>query len=331
MKTFKDIPNRTFIFLFSSHSIVLFPLRTPASWRSAKCTRRVLKVWSHWPNSKLICYSERGAPRLSFGYKFVDLPWKLLKIYPTVHSYFFFSAHCIVLFPLRTSASWRSAKCTRRVLKVWSHWPNSKLICYSERGAPRLSFGYKFVDLPWKLLKIYPTVHSYLFFSAHCIVLFPLRTSASWRSAKCTRRVLKVWSHWPNSKLICYSERGAPRLSFEYKFVDLPWKLLKIYPTVHSYFFFSAHCIVLFPLRTSASWRSAKCTRRVLKVWSHWPNSKLICYSERGAPRLSFGYKFVDLPWKLLKIYPTVHSYLFFYCTLYCTVSTENIGKLKEC
>ena len=171
---------------------------------------------------------------------------------------------------------------------------------------------------------------TFIFFSAHCIVLFPLRTSASWRSAKCTRRVLKVWSHWPNSKLICYSERGAPRLSFDINLSTSSWKNLKIYPTEHSYCF-SAHCIVLFPLRTSASWRSAKCTRRVLKVWSHWPNSKLICYSERGAPRLLFEYKFVDLPWKLLKIYPTVHSYFFFYCTLYCTVSTENIGKLKEC
>ena len=180
-------------------------------------------------------------------------------------------------------------------LRYEAIFPNSKLMCYSERGAPRLLFEYKFVDLPWKLLNIYPTVHSYFFFSSHSIVLFPLRTPASWRSAKCTRRVLKVWSHWPNSKLMCYSERGAPRLLFEFKFFDLPWKPLKIYPTVHSYLFFSAHCIVLFPLRTSASWRSSKCTRRVLKVWSHWPKSKLICYSERGAPRLSFGYKFVGL------------------------------------
>ena len=143
--------------------------------------------------------------------------------------------------------------------------------------------------------------------------------------------LFKVWRNFPHSKLMCYPERGEPRLSFGYKFVGLPWKFLKLYPNVHSYFFFSSHSIVLFPLRTPASWRSAKCTRRVLKVWSHWPNSKLICYPERGTRRLSLGYKFVDLPWKLLKIYPTVHSYLFFYCTLYCTVSTENIGKLKEC
>ena len=163
-------------------------------------------------------------------------------------------------------------------MKAISHIQN--VICYSERGEPRLSFEYKFVGLSWKIIKIYPTEHSYFFFSSHSIVLFPLLTPASWRSAKCTRRVLKVWSHWPNSKLMCYSERGAPRLLFEYKFVDLPWNLLNIYLTVHSYFFFSSHSIVLFP-------------RRVLKVWSHWPKSKLICYSERGAPRLSFGYKFI--------------------------------------
>ena len=77
---------------------------------------------------------------------------------------------------------------------------------------------------------------------------------------------------------------------------------------------FSSHCIVLFPLRTPASWR------RLFKVWRNWPNSKLICYSERGEPRLSFEYKFVGHPWKLLKLYPTVDSYLFFslYAVLYC-------------
>ena len=92
---------------------------------------------------------------------------------------------------------------------------------------------------------------------------------------------------------------------------------------------FSSHCIVLFPLSTPASWRSAKYTRRLFKVWRNWPNSKLLCYSERGEPRLSFEYKFVGHPWKLLKLYPTVHAYLFFF-TLYCIVSTEYTGKLKD-
>ena len=50
----------------------------------------------------------------------------------------------------------------------------------------------------------------------------------------------------------------------------------------------------------------------------------------KGEPKLSFEYKFVGHTWKLLKLYPTVHAYLFFY-TLYCIVSTENTGKLNEC
>ena len=265
------------------------------------------------PNSKLICYSERGEPRLSFWYKFVGLPWKLLKLYPTVHSYLFFSSHCIVLFPMKTQATWRSAKCTRRLFKVWMNWPYSKCICYSEKGEARLSFGYTFVDLPWKLLKLYTTVHLYLFFSSHIIVLFPLRTPTTWRSATCTRRLFKVWRNWPCSKLIGYFEMGESRLSFGYKFVGLPWKLLKLYPTVHSYLFFSLHSIVLFPLRTPTTWRIAKCTRRLFKLWRNLPNSKLICYSKRGEPRLSFGYKFVGLLWKLLKLYTTVHLYLCFF------------------
>ena len=104
----------------------------------------------------------------------------------------------------------------------------------------------------------------------------------------------------------------------------------KNYTQPYMHICFSTHCIALFPLRTQASWRSAKCTRRLFKVWRNWPNSKMICYSERGEPKLSFEYKFVGHTWKLLKLYPTVHAYLFFY-TLYCIVSTENTGKLKEC
>ena len=156
-----------------------------------------------------------------------------------------FSSHCFVLFPLRTPASWRSAKCTRRLFNVWRNWSNSKLICYSERGEPRLSFEYEFVDHPWKLLKLYPTVDSYFFFwSSRCIGLFPLKPPASWRSAKCTRTLFKVWRNWPNSKLICYSERGAPRLSFEYTCVDHPWKLLKLNTTVDSYFLFGLYAVL---------------------------------------------------------------------------------------
>ena len=66
----------------------------------------------------------------------------------------------------------------------------------------------------------YIQVYSHIsFFSLHCIVLFPLRAPASWWSAKCTRRLFKVWRNWQNSKLICYSETGETRLPFEYTFV----------------------------------------------------------------------------------------------------------------
>ena len=37
-------------------------------------------------------------------------------------------------------------------------------------GEPRLSFGYLFVGHPWKALKLYTTVHSYLFFSLHTVL-----------------------------------------------------------------------------------------------------------------------------------------------------------------
>ena len=97
MKTSQIIPNCTLIFLlFSSHCIVLFPLRAPASWRSAKCTRRLFKVWRNWPNSKLMCYSERGERKLLLGYKFVGHSWKLHKLYPSVHSYFLLFLHTVL-------------------------------------------------------------------------------------------------------------------------------------------------------------------------------------------------------------------------------------------
>ena len=155
---------------FSSHCIALVPLRTPASWRSAKCTRRHFKVWINWPNSKLICYSERGEPRLSFEYKFVGQFWKLPKLYPTIHAYlFFFTLYCTV--STVNTGKLKSAKCTRRLFKVWINWPNSKLVCYSERGDHRLSFEYKCVGHLWKLLKLCPTIHAYLFFlTLYCIV-----------------------------------------------------------------------------------------------------------------------------------------------------------------
>ena len=284
MKTFKVIPNRTFIFIF------LFTQYCIVSTENTRQLEEVLRAHGgslryegigHIQN--VIGYSQKGETRLSFGYTFVDLPWKLLKLYTTVHLYLFFSSHIIVLFPLRTPTTWRTATCTRRLFKVWRNWPCSKLIGYFEMGESRLSFGYKFVGLPWKLLKFYPTVHSYLFFSLHSIVLFPLKNTKQPKGLLSVHGCsLSYEGIGQIQNCICYSERGEPRLSFGYTFVGILWKLLKLYTTVHLYLCFFSHSIVLFPLRTPTTWVSAQCTRSLFKVWMNCPNSKLICYSERG-------------------------------------------------
>ena len=180
-----------------------------------------------------------------------------------------------------------------------------------------------------KFMKIYPTEHSYFilqtvlycFHWEHRQVEVVL--SAHGRSLRYERI-----SHIQNVYVILKGENIGFHLNISLS-ASLK-KLIKIYPTVHSYFFFSSHSIVLFLLWTPASWRSAKCTRRVLKVWSHWPNSKLMCYSERGAPRLLFEYKFADL---LLKTFKDIPNRTFLFYSAHCIVlsSTENIGKLKYC
>ena len=91
---------------------------------------------------------------------------------------------------------------------------------------------------------------------------------------------------------------------------------------------FTLYCIVSTENTSKVEWvRSAH--GGSFKVWRNWPNSKLICYSERGEPRLSFEYKFVGHLWKLQKLYPTVHAYLFF-LTLYCIVSTEQVEWVRS-
>ena len=98
------------------------------------------------------------------------------------------------------------------------------------------------------------------------------------------------------------------------------------YTQVYIHIFLYLNCIVLFPLRAPASWRSAKCTRRLFKVWRNWPNSKLICYSERGEPRLSFEYNLSTIL-KNLSNYAQVYIHINFLSTLYCIVSTQSTSK----
>ena len=108
MKTSKIIPNRTCISVFLHTVLYCFHWVHRQVVMSAKCTRRLFKVWRNLQNSKLMCYCERREPRLSFEYKFVDHPWKLLKLYPTVHAYlFFFTLYCIVSTELFAHSSLR--------------------------------------------------------------------------------------------------------------------------------------------------------------------------------------------------------------------------------
>ena len=124
---------------FSSQYIVLFPLRTPASWRSAKCTRRLFKVWRNGQiqNWYVILKGENVGFHLNIN---VSVTLENFNNYTQPYMHICFSSNCTVLFPLRSPASWRSAKCTRRLFMVWRNWPNSKWIRYTERGEPRLSF-----------------------------------------------------------------------------------------------------------------------------------------------------------------------------------------------
>ena len=202
MKTYQIIPQCTFIFLFLSlHCIVLFPLKAPASWTSAKCTRRLFKVWRNWPNSKLICYSERGEPRLSFEYKFVGHSWKLIKLYPSVHSYFFFCLYTVLYcFHWKHQQVERVQSAHGGSLRYEGigQIQNWYVILKEENLGFHLNINLS--AILENFLNYTPVYIHISFFSLHCIVLFPLKAPASWTSAKCTRRLFKVWRNWPNSK-----------------------------------------------------------------------------------------------------------------------------------
>ena len=183
-----------------------------ASWRIAKCTRRLFKVRRNWPNSKWIRYTERGDPRLSFEYKFVGHPWKLLKLYQTVDSYLFFGLHAVFdcfHWEHQQVEGLRSAHGGSLRYEGIGRIQNWYVILKGENLAFHLNIN---LSATLENFKNYTQPYMHICFSSHCIVLFPLRTPASWRSAKCTRRLFKVWRNLPNSKLICYSERGEPML-----------------------------------------------------------------------------------------------------------------------
>ena len=253
---------------------------------------------------------------------------KNLSNYAQVYIHICLYLHCIVLFPLRAPASWWSAKCTRRLFKVRRNWPNSKLICYSERGEPMLSFEYELsatLENSLRCERICKIQNWYVILKEENLGFhLNINLSAIFENfsnytqvyihINCFLQTVLYCFHWEHQQVERVQSAHGGSLRFEgigqiqnwcviLKEFNLGFHLninlsaicekLSNYTQVYIHIFLYLHCIALFPLRAPASWRSAKCTRRLFKVWRNWPNSKLICYSERGESRLSFEYKFV--------------------------------------
>ena len=173
-------------------------------------------------------------------------------------------------------------------------------------------------------------MYIHIFLYLNCIVLFPLRAPASWRSAKCTRRLFKVWRNWPNSKLICYSERGEPRLSFEYKLFRPFLKTSQIMPK------WTFICFCIYTVLHCFHWEhqqvegvqsahggSLRCER--IGQIQNW---YVILKEENLGFHLNINLSAIL---KNFSNYTQLYIHINFFSTLYCIVSTESTSKLKDC
>ena len=137
-----------------------------------------------------------------------------------------------------------------------------------------------------------------------------------------------VWRNWPNSKLMCYSERGEPRLSFEYKFVGHLWKLLKLNPSVHSYLFHTVLYCFDWEHQQVEGVQSAHGGSLRCEGIGQIQNWYVILKEENQGFHLNMNCR----PFlKTSQIMPKCTFILIFFSTLYCIVSTERTSKLKEC
>ena len=123
-----------------------------------------------------------------------------------------------------------------------------------------------------------------------------------------------------NSKLMCLFWNRT-KLVFWYKCIGLAWNVVKLYPTLDSYFFL--HTVIVlycFHWHNRQLKRGVKCTRRPFKWWRNMPNSKPDVFFWKGRTKLSFGYKCIGLVWNVVKLYPTLDSYFFLHTVivLYC-------------
>ena len=236
---------------------------------------------------------------LSFEYKFVGHPWKLQNYTQP------YMIYCIV---------WETRlSCTRRHFK-------------------KELAKFKIDMLFWPQLNINVLATSKIIPNRRFIFFIVLE---HWQVEECEVHTdsLRYEGIGQIQNWYVFLKRENLGFHLNYKFVGHPWQTSKLYPTVHAFISVFLHTVLYcfhWEHHQVEGVRSAHGVS-LRYVWRNWPNSKLICYSERGEPRLSFEYKFVGHPWKLLKLYPTVDSYFLFFFTLYCIVSTENTSKLKEC
>ena len=275
---------------------------------------------------------------------------------------YFFSLHCIVLFPLSEHQQVDGVQSAHGGFLRYEgigqiqNW-------YGILKEENLGFHLNiYLSAILKNFSNYAQVYSHIsFFSLHCIVLFPLRAPASWWSAKCTRRLFKVWRNWPNSKLIYYSERGEPMLLFAT--LENVKKIIPNRSFIFLFFFFTLYCIFSFCkteepfLKTSQI--ISKCTVIFLVVLNtvlycfHWEHQQVdgvqsahggsLRYEEIGKiqnwyvilkqEKLGFHLN-IHLSAILKNFSNYIQVYSHIYCcffTLYCIVSTGSTSKLMEC
>ena len=143
-------------------------------------------------------------------------------------------------------------------------------------------------------------------------------------------KLFKVWRNCPISKLICHSERGVPKLLFEYKFVGHSWKTSQIIPKCTFIFFCIYTVLYCFHWEhqqvegvQSADGGSLRC-----EGIGQIQNWYVILKEENLGFHLNINLSAI---FENFSNYTQVYIHILFVFTLYCIVSTESTSKLKEC
>ena len=224
------------------------------------------------------------------------------------------------------------------------NWPNSKLIMLflKSRTCALCIWIQIAVGFQWKLINYTQckdkkrNICFFVFTLGYNCKKFPLNAPSKFNSSESAHGGLFEGNisilNWPNSKLICYSERGEPRLPFEYKFVGHSWKLLKLYPSVHSYFFFCLYTVLYcfhWEHQQVEGVQSAHGGSLRYEGIGQIQNWYVILKEENVGFHLNINLSAILE--NFLNYTPVYINISFFVFTLYCIVSTESTSKLKEC